>query len=117
MSRSRTTRGLSSIEPTRRRKTSRRQNRIHEKEVRHEKAVQRREKLRTRWFTLGVGLDMQLLVLILLLLGIGLATLFSASYASGFSEEGGSSFSYIRRQVGFAVLGVFFMLLISTFNY
>lgn len=62
------------------------------------------------------GIDLTFLILVLLLLTIGLVMLFSASYASAYYNMD-NSFYYISRQLGFAVVGVVAMLVISTLNY
>lgn len=106
ISRRRTTRGLKPVPPSRRREPE---------PPKKTKRVARRT-IKERAFTLGVGLDLPLLILVLVLLAIGLVMLFSASYAYSYYYYG-NSFFFIERQAGFAVLGVIFMLFISTFNY
>jgi len=75
-----------------------------------------RKKIKHRIFTLGMGLDLPILILTCILAAIGLVMLFSASYAYAFSNYG-DSFLFIKRQGGFAFLGIALMLLISTFDY
>lgn len=61
-------------------------------------------------------IDMPFLMLVLLLTVIGLIMLFSASFPSGYYEEG-DPFAYVRRQGVFAVMGVAAMLMIGKINY
>ncbi len=70
-----------------------------------------------RWFNLATGFDMQFFVLLMIILIIGLATLYSASHVYAFNYNGGDSFFYIRKQAGFAVLGLLAMLGISMVDY
>ena len=78
--------------------------------------IQRRQRIRYRLFTLGLGLDMPMLFIILVLMAFGLVMLFSASYANAYYRTG-NSYHYVLRQGGFALFGVFLMLLISTVDY
>ncbi len=61
-------------------------------------------------------MDLPLLILVLLLLVSGLIALFSASYATAYYSEG-SSFHFISRQLVWAGLGVFIMLIVSHIDY
>lgn len=62
--------------------------------------------------------DLPFLMLVLFLVGIGLIAVFSASYASAYYDPKISSpLYYIKRQTGFAILGLFGMYLSSKFNY
>jgi len=61
-------------------------------------------------------IDMPFLMLVMLLTVIGLIMLFSASFPSGYYEEG-DPFAYVRRQGVFAVMGVAAMLFIGKINY
>lgn len=61
-------------------------------------------------------IDMPFLMLVMLLTVIGLIMLFSASFPSGYYEEG-NPFAYVRRQGVFAVMGVAAMLFIGKINY
>ena len=62
------------------------------------------------------GIDLTFLFLVLILLSIGLIMMFSASYASSYSETV-DSFYYIKRQLLFAVVGVVMMLAIANIDY
>ncbi len=82
-------------------------------------AVSREPKKREKLALFNVrvgGVDFSFLVLVLLLLSVGLVMLFSASFAYALYYEG-DSFHYIKRQIVWAALGVFLMLLISTVQY
>lgn len=65
----------------------------------------------------GGMLDIPFLVLTLLLVAIGLITLFSASYARAYNEEGNNPAKYFIRQAILAALGIVIMLVISRLNY
>lgn len=60
-----------------------------------------------------LGFDKPLLIIILLLLIVGLIMMYSASYAYAYYELKDSTY-YIKRQLGFAVVGVVAMLFVST---
>ncbi len=68
------------------------------------------------WFYLKSGLDMPFLILLLALLTIGLVCMFSASYVNAYYEENDSYF-YIKKQLGFAVIGVVAMVVMSMIDY
>ena len=68
-------------------------------------------------FTRASGFDMTFFVLTMLILVVGLVSLFSASYAYSYYQNSGDSYYYISKQLVFAVIGVFFMLLISLVDY
>lgn len=55
------------------------------------------------------GIDIVFVFIVLMLLGIGLVMMFSASYPSAYIEANDSTY-YIKRQLGFAVAGIFAML-------
>lgn len=61
-------------------------------------------------------LDIPFLVLTLMLVIIGVITLFSASYARAYHDEGNSAY-YFARQAGFAVAGIVIMIVFSRLNY
>ena len=61
-------------------------------------------------------IDLPFLVLVFLLTGVGLIMLFSASFPSGYYENG-DPFAYVRKQAVFAVLGAAAMLLVGKINY
>ncbi|MBQ8382095.1 MAG: cell division protein FtsW [Clostridia bacterium] len=60
--------------------------------------------------------DRPLFVIVMLLLCFGSVMVFSASYAYAYSDKGDSSF-YIRKQLGFALIGVLGMWGISKIHY
>ncbi len=60
--------------------------------------------------------DLPFLMLVLLLTGMGVITVFSASFASAYYEEGNPTFYFIRQAV-FALGGVLIMWLVSRVNY
>lgn len=68
-------------------------------------------------FTRAAGFDMPFFVLLMLILVVGLVALFSASYAYSYYQNGGDSYFYIKKQIVYAMVGVFFMLLISLVDY
>ncbi len=58
--------------------------------------------------------DIPFLILVLLLLAVGLMMLFSAAYAKSLSaSDGKTSYMYIKRQLIFAAIGLFFMFIAS----
>lgn len=60
--------------------------------------------------------DIPFLILTILLVAIGVIMLFSASYARAYVEKGNAAFFFVR-QAGFAVSGIFIMLVVSRVNY
>lgn len=60
------------------------------------------------------GIDVTFFVIVMLLLVLGIVMMFSASYAIAINETG-DGFSYFRRQVFFAVLGIVVMFAITFF--
>ncbi len=68
------------------------------------------------FFNTDGKMDITFLSLVLIILTIGLVMLFSASYAYSY-ENYGNSYKFISRQAIFAVVGVAFMLFVSTINY
>lgn len=76
----------------------------------------RRIQKKFRLFSVRSGLDMPLLFLTLVLLVIGIVMMFSASYANAYYNYG-SSYFFIQKQIGFAVLGIAAMIAISYFDY
>ncbi len=76
-----------------------------------------KKKERLSLFNIGVGgVDLTFLILVMLLLIIGLIMLFSASYAYAYYYRN-NSFAFISSQLVWALMGTFFMLLISTVQY
>lgn len=67
---------------------------------------------------IGGGFDIVYMVLVLMLLTIGLVMMFSASYISAKYDAatGYDATYYIKRQLGFALIGVALMFLISRIN-
>ena len=67
---------------------------------------------------IGGGFDIVFMVLVLMLLTIGLVMMFSASYISAKydSATGYDATYYIKRQLGFAIVGVALMFLVSRIN-
>ena len=61
-------------------------------------------------------IDLPFLMLVLLLVGIGLIMVFSASFASAYYDKPDPLF-YFKRQLVYAILGVFAMFAVSKFNY
>jgi len=72
---------------------------------------------RIRIFSVAQGFDMPFLIILMLILVVGLVTLFSAGYAYSYYWNGGDSFYYIKRQLVFALLGIFAMFVVSTVDY
>lgn len=70
-----------------------------------------------KFFARPAGFDMLFFVLLMLVLVIGLVSLFSASYAYSYYQNGGDSYYYITKQIGFALFGVAMMLIISLIDY
>lgn len=60
--------------------------------------------------------DFILFITVLLLLSIGIVMVLSASSPSSLSETG-SSYTYVKKQATFAVIGIFLMLVISKIDY
>lgn len=81
-----------------------------------------KSKLNLRLFGTDVfvdgGFDIVYMILVFLLLTIGLVMLFSASYVSAKydADAGYDSMYYIKKQLGFAVVGIVLMFLISRIN-
>lgn len=68
-------------------------------------------------FSRASGFDMPFFVLLMLVLVVGLVALFSASYAYSYYQNDGDSYFYIKRQLIYAAIGVFFMLAVSLVDY
>ena len=73
--------------------------------------------LRRKFFNLATGFDMHFFVLLMIILIVGLATLYSASHVYAFNYNDGDSFFYIRKQAGFAAVGLVAMIGISMVDY
>ncbi len=76
-----------------------------------------RPKRRFGIFSRPAGFDMPFFILLMLVLVVGLVSLFSASYAYSYYQNGGDSYYYITKQLGFAAVGVVLMLIISAIDY
>ncbi len=85
---------------------------INDKNLKLPKKIKARFKL----FSVRLGLDMSFLFLVIILLIIGIIMMFSASYPSAL-EYYNNSYYYLERQLAFALIGVFLMMLISYFDY
>ena len=70
----------------------------------------------TKWFSIGMGIDLPFCLIILILLIIGTIMMFSASYAFAYYTTGDSYF-YLKRQILFIVIGIAGMTAMSFFNY
>lgn len=69
-------------------------------------------------FTIKDGrMDVLFLLLVFVILVIGVMMMFSASYAYSYAENNGDSFSYFRRQVIFAIIGLAMMYIVSKIEY
>ena len=62
-------------------------------------------------------LDFILLITVILLLSLGLIMVLSASSPTSLAETGDDSYSYFRKQAGFAIVGVIAMLFISKIGF
>lgn len=63
------------------------------------------------------GFDMPFFILLILVLAVGLVSLFSASYAYSYYQNGGDSYFYIKRQLIYAAVGVVVMIGVSFVDY
>lgn len=71
---------------------------------------------KTKWFSIGMGIDLPFCIIILILLTIGTIMMFSASYAFSYYTQG-DSYYYLVRQLIFIALGLVGMTIMSFFNY
>ncbi len=102
-------------------------NRIYDDEYYSEQKIKdekffvrpsRQRKLKkTKWFSIGMGIDLPFCIIILVLLTIGMIMMFSASYAFSYYNNGGNSYFYLTRQLIFVGLGLVAMTVMSFFNY
>ncbi len=76
----------------------------------------KRKMKKTKWFSVGMGIDLPFCVIILVLLAIGTIMMFSASYATAYYTEG-DSYYYLKRQIIFIIIGIGAMIFMSFFNY
>ena len=92
----------------------------NEQKVKNEKFFIRpsrqRKMKKTKWFSIGMGIDLPFCIIILVLLTIGTIMMFSASYAFAYYTQG-DSYYFLWRQLIFVVLGVIVMGIMSFFNY
>ncbi len=71
---------------------------------------------KTKWFNIGMGIDLPFCIIILVLLTIGTIMMFSASYAYAYYNNDDSYF-YLIRQLIFIGIGILAMGFMSFFNY
>lgn len=81
--------------------------------ARSKQGVKRKRK--PLWIT--GGFDLPFFTLVMALLTIGLAMLFSASHVYAYYYENGDSLFYIKKQLVFAIIGVFGMIAVSKLDY
>lgn len=77
---------------------------------------QRHKTKKTKWFGVGMGIDLPFCIIILVLLTIGTIMMFSASYANAYYYNEDSYF-YLKRQLIFVAIGLVAMGVMSFFNY
>ncbi len=63
------------------------------------------------------GFDIPFLIIVLVLITIGLVMLFSASYTYAYYNKNGDSTFFFKRQLIFAVFGIFVMFIVSKIKY
>ena len=78
--------------------------------------VQSNKKSRLSQWMVSDPFDMSFFVLVMVVLAVGLIMLFSASYAYAWYDQR-DSFYFIRRQIFFALIGLFVMFVISKLDY
>ena len=101
-------------------------NRIYDEEYYSEQKIKQekffirpsrqRKMKKTKWFSIGMGIDLPFCIIILILLTIGTIMMFSASYAFSYYTQG-DSYYYLVRQLIFIALGLVGMTIMSFFNY
>ncbi len=84
--------------------------------IRPSKPSHQRKMKKTKWFGIGMGIDLPFCIIILVLLTIGTIMMFSASYANAYYYED-DSFYFLKRQIIFVVVGIAAMTFMSFFNY
>ncbi len=94
----------------------RRQSEQAKKEKFFIRPSRQRKMKNTKWFSVGMGIDLPFCLIILLLLIIGTIMMFSASYAFSYYTTG-NSYHYLLRQILFIVIGIAAMTVMSFFNY
>ncbi len=91
-----------------------------EQKIKNEKFFVRpsrqRKMKKTKWFGIGMGIDLPFCIIILVLLTVGTIMMFSASYANAYYYQD-DSYYYLERQLIFVVIGVAAMGFMSFFNY
>ncbi len=75
----------------------------------------KKERLPISELLIAGNIDIPFLITVLLLLGIGLVMMYSASYPSAYDKYEDGSY-YIKRQLGFAVVGLIIMFAVSFVN-
>ena len=103
----------------RRRREAQRRRQREEAERREQARTSRDRRQRTTQLerqSLMGPMDLPFLLLTLLLTGVGLVMVFSASFPSAYYETGDGAY-YFKRQLIFAVLGLFAMVVMSRINY
>ena len=103
----------------RRRREAQRRRQREEAERRERIRISRDHRQRTTQMerqSLMGPMDLPFLLLTLLLTGVGLVMVFSASFPSAYYETGDGAY-YFKRQLIFAVLGLFAMVVMSRINY
>ena len=103
----------------RRRREAQRRRQREEAERREQVRISRDRRQRTTQLerqSLMGPMDLPFLLLTLLLTGVGLVMVFSASFPSAYYETGDGAY-YFKRQLIFAVLGLFAMVVMSRINY
>lgn len=78
--------------------------------------AKKRHRKSFRLFSIGNGLDMSFFLLVIIVLIVGLVMMFSASFPTAYFSKD-SSYYFIIRQLRFAVLGVFVMMVLSFVDY
>ena len=110
---------LIDIQRDRRRWEAQRRRQREEAERREQARTSRDRRQRTTQLerqSLMGPMDLPFLLLTLLLTGVGLVMVFSASFPSAYYETGDGTY-YFKRQLIFAVLGLFAMVVMSRINY
>lgn len=79
------------------------------------KNKRRRQEKSNRYLAQG-GFDVPFLIIVLVLLTLGLVMLFSASYTYAYYNRGQSAF-FFKRQLVFAIVGLFAMFVVSKIRY
>lgn len=75
-----------------------------------------RKMKKTKWFGIGMGIDLPFCIIILVLLTVGTIMMFSASYANAYYYQD-DSYYYLERQLIFVLIGIAAMIFMSFFNY